>query len=221
MKSILNLEKSEILIYDVIGEGFFYGGVTAKAVKGALAELAGKDITVRINSPGGSVFEANAIYNLLKEHDGAVTTIVDSLAASAASYIAMVGKTRKIAENGMIMIHEPAAITFGDAAEHNKTAGLLDKLRDVIVGMYQSRSGQDEQQLKDWMLAETWFTAEEAKEIAFVDEILPNKTGEASNRATPAWNLSGFRKVPQQWLSAMQNAGTPRLDRMAARLGAA
>ncbi|AMV20418.1 head maturation protease, ClpP-related [Planctomyces sp. SH-PL14] len=221
MKTILNAEKSEILIYDVIGEGFFYGGVSAKAVKAALRDLGPKDVTVRINSPGGSIFEANAIYNLLKEHEGKVTTIIDSLAASAASYIAMVGETRKIAANAMIMIHEPAAVTFGDAAEHQKTAGLLEKLRDVIVNMYRDRSGIEDQQLRSWMLDETWFTADESKEHGFVDEILPNVGEKTPKEATARWNLSNFRNVPANWLAANENAATPRLDRMAERLAVA
>lgn len=220
--SIFNEEKSEILIYDVIGDGYFYGGVTAKAVQAALDQLAGKPVKVRINSPGGSVFEANAIYNMLAQYAGEVTTIIDSLAASAASYLAMVGKTRKIAENGMIMIHEPSVLTWGDAVEHRKQAELLDKIRDVIVGMYRSRTGAEDKQLRDWMLAETWFTAEEAKAAGFVDEVLPNVSGgdSASNHATRLFNLEKFRNVPKDWAAAKENAGTPRLDRLAARLAA-
>lgn len=220
--SIFNEEKSEILIYDVIGEGLYYGGVTAKGVQSALDQLGGRPVKVRINSPGGSVFEANAIYNMFAQYAGEVTTVIDSLAASAASYLAMVGKKRSIAQNGMIMIHEPSALTWGDAAEHRKSAELLDKLRDVIVGMYTSRTGTEDKQFRDWMLAETWFTADEALAAGFVDEIIPNVSGgdSATNHATRLYNLDKFRNVPKDWVAARENPRTPRLDDLAAKLAA-
>jgi ATP-dependent Clp protease protease subunit len=115
---------AEVLIYDEIGAY----GVTAK---GFLAELGaleeGAEIDLRLNSPGGSVFDAVAIYNALKRHNGAVTVWIDGIAASAASYIAMAGDKVIMPENAFLMIHDPSGVVMGTAEDMRSTASALDK----------------------------------------------------------------------------------------------
>lgn len=218
MRDLLNADKSEILLYGPIGAQYGERAITAKAFRAALDQFADRAVTLRVSSEGGSVTEAVMMYNMAKEHRFPITTIIDGLAASAMTYLVEVAQVRKMAANAMFMIHDPMGATVGDADDHRKTAEVLDKLKETIVGMYSDRSGKDEEQIRAWMTAETWFTADEAKEAGFIDEVLANVDAKG---ATPFKNLLNFRNVPAGWLAAWQNAGTPRLDRMAARLGAA
>ena len=115
---------TEVLIYDEIGAY----GVTAKgflAELGALPDDAAIDL--RLNSPGGSVFDAVAIYNALKRHEGTITVWIDGIAASAASYIAMAGDTIIMPENAFLMIHDPSGLVMGTAEDMRSTAEALDK----------------------------------------------------------------------------------------------
>lgn len=157
---------NEILIYDDIGEGFFGGGVTALSVKSQLDKLSG-DIKVRINSPGGDVFDGFAIHNLLKDYDGQVDVVVDGLAASAASVIAMAGDTITMADNALMMIHDPWTIALGSSEDMSKTAELLDKIKGSIITTYQSQTSLDEDEISGMMRDETWFNTEEAIEKGF------------------------------------------------------
>lgn len=159
---------SELFIYDDIGPDWL-GMVSAKSVLRELDQIAG-DVTVRINSPGGDVNEAMAIYNALSRREG-VTVEIDGIAASAASYIAMAGKTIRIAENAMIMIHNPWTFAMGDANELRKTAGVLDKYGQGIVDVYAARSGQEKKDVAKKMDDESWFTAAQAVEYGLADEI--------------------------------------------------
>ena len=154
---------NELWIYDTIGEGFFSAGVTAKAVRDDLAKMDTKQrLTVRINSPGGDVFEAVAINALLSEWKGGVDVQVDGLAASAASYIATVGDKVTMAEGSMLMIHDPWTVAVGNAEEMQRAADTLDKIADNLVGAYSRKSGLASAEVRDIMRAETWLTADEA-----------------------------------------------------------
>lgn len=180
----------ELYLYDEIGPAY-WGLIDAKMVIDALEEFKGQRVVVRINSPGGSVFEANAIYNALSRHPGGVDVEIDALAASAASYIAMAGKRIGIAENAMMMIHNAWTIAIGNANDLRETAALLDKMDATITDMYAARSGTDREQIASWSAAETWFTAKEAVEAGLADEIsLPLQT--AANLGHVA-----FRNAPK------------------------
>jgi ATP-dependent Clp protease protease subunit len=157
---------NELLIYSDIGESFFYDSVSAKSVKSAIAGMSG-DLSVRINSPGGDVFDGFAIYNMLAQYDGKVTVHIDGLAASAASVIAMAGDEIVMADNALMMIHDPWTISVGDASEMRTTADLLDKIKGSIVTTYLSKTVLDEADVADKMAAETWFNADEAVEYGF------------------------------------------------------
>ena len=175
--------EADVFLYDEIG-GF---GVNARDFISQIRSSGAKKINLRINSPGGSVFDGLAIYNFLKEQD--VTVQVDGLAASIASVIAMAGKEVRIAGNGFLMIHNPWGGAMGDSEEMRQTADLLDKIRDSLVGTYAKKTGKDHDTIKRWMDEETWFSANEAKEHGFVDTITDEVAFSASVRS--------FKKAPE------------------------
>jgi ATP-dependent Clp protease protease subunit len=174
---------NEILIYSDIGENWFGDGVTAKAVKAQLDEMEG-DITIRINSPGGDVFDGFAIYNLLNQHDGKKTVHIDGMAASAASVIAMAGDSITMAENALMMIHDPWTVSVGSAGDMRATADLLDKVSGSIVTTYRAQTDIEEADLTAMMAAETWMNAAEAIEKGFATETTES-TATAFNTSKP------------------------------------
>lgn len=161
---------NEIFIYDEIGPDWM-GMVGAKGIIDQLKEIGDSDVTVRINSPGGSVTEGQAIYNALLRHKGKVTIAVDSLAASMGSYIAMAGAEIEIAANAMIMIHNPWSIVMGSASEMRQAADVLEKFQGGLVETYVARCKGEAEEVQAWMDAETWMTASEAVERGFADRI--------------------------------------------------
>lgn len=220
--SILNAAAGEILIYDVIvDDGSWGGGVTPKEVKAALDELKGKAVTLRINSPGGSVFAAVAMYSLLQAHGKPVHTRIDGGAFSAASYLALVGETIKIAAGGMVMIHDPWTIALGDAAEFRKTADMLDQISGQLVDAYAKRTGLEADEIAKMMSAETWMTAEEAQQKGFADEIIEHKSRpeDSARWDEPRFQraLARFRNSPRGW---PVRPAAPRLDAGRNRLAA-
>lgn len=157
-----------IFIYDSIG-GY---GISARNFADTLSQLeaAGEtEFILRINSPGGSVFDGFAIYNLLREKK--VTVIVDGLAASIASVIALAGKVVQMQGTSMFMIHNPWMMAAGDVREFEKAGQTLDMVGKQIAQVYMDKTGADYDTVKAWMDAEKWFTAKEAKEAKFIDEV--------------------------------------------------
>lgn len=161
---------NEIFIYDEIGPEW-YGMVDAKSIIRQLDAFRGQPVTVRINSPGGSVTEGQAIYNALKRHDGDVTIAVDAIAASSASVIAMAGKRIEMAASSLMMIHNAWTITIGDKAEHEKVIGILDKFGGAIRDRYAERTGISGDEIQAMLDAETWMTADEAVAKKFADAV--------------------------------------------------
>lgn len=157
---------AEISIYDSIG-GY---EINAKQFVEELGEIKADTIHLRINSPGGSVIDGNAIFNALLRHDAKVITHIDGLAASMASVIAMAGHEVHMSDNALLMIHNPWTVTMGDADELRADADLLDKMSESIMNAY-SRSQYEREEIKDLMDAETWFTAQEAFDAGLVDHI--------------------------------------------------
>ena len=181
-------KQTEVMIFDEIG----LWGVTAKDFATALKAIPEDHaITVRINSPGGSVFDGYAIFNALKARAASVTTRVEGLAASMASIVALAGSKVTAAANSMFMIHNPWSGVAGDSEDLRKTADLLDKLTSQLVGIYAGKTKLPEDQVRAAMDAETWFTAAEAKEWGLVDEITDGVVAVAS------FDVSRFRNAPQ------------------------
>lgn len=175
---------NELLIYGDIGDSMWGDSVTASSVKQQLDQMQG-DVSVRINSPGGSVFDGFAIYNLLRAHNGQVTVYVDGLAASAASVIAMAGDDVVMGSASMMMIHDPWTIAIGDSEEFLKTAETLEKIKDSIIVAYASKAKDiDAEAISAMMRDETWMTAAEAVQMGFASRTHESEA-QISNLARP------------------------------------
>lgn len=177
-----------IELYDEIG-GL---GITAKDLRAALKDAPG-DVTLRVNSPGGSVFEGLAIYNDLVAHPGNVAVEITGIAASIASLVAMAADSVSMAPNAFMMIHNSHAIALGDARTHDDAANVLRKIDGQMAATYASRTGANLANVRGWMNRETWFNAAEAKAAGFADDIAD---GAESPRAK--FDLSIFAKAPQE-----------------------
>ncbi len=205
---------AEVLIYDVIGADFFGEGVTAAKVKADLDKLGDvSDINVRINSPGGNVWDGIAIFSLLKQHKAQIHVQVDGLAASAASLIAMAGDLITMGEGSMMMIHNPWTLAYGDANAMRKTGEILDKIEGQFVDVYAARTGMKGDDIGALMDAETWFTAAEAVKNGFADEQTKVETTEetAANARSEAWQqcLASFKKTPKAMLESLAAGKLP------------
>lgn len=158
-----------------ISDETWYGDeVTPELFRKELANGRG-DITVWINSPGGDVFAAAQIYNMLMEYKGDVTVKVDALAASAASVIAMAGTTVQMSPVAMMMIHNPMTIAIGDSEEMKKAVAMLDEVKESIMNAYEIKTGLNRTKISHLMDAESWFNARKAVELGFADEVLEEK----------------------------------------------
>ena len=130
------------------------------------------DITVWINSPGGDCVAAAQIYNMLMDYRGSVTVKIDGIAASAASVIAMAGTRVLVSPVSMLMIHNPATMAMGDAAEMQKAIAMLDEVKESIINAYEIKTGMSRAKLSHLMDAETWMDAHTAVDLGFADEIM-------------------------------------------------
>ena len=160
-------ETADVYIYSEVGGH----DVNAKNFIDELKTIKDKNIDVHINSLGGSVFDGLAIYNALKNHSKKVTTKVEGISASIASVIAMAGDTIEMAENSLFMIHNPFAMSGGDANELRKTANILDKIRNEIAGIYASKSKHNADHYINLMDVETWFNSTETLEMGLINGI--------------------------------------------------
>lgn len=182
-------DEATVYLYDEIGDF----GISARKFVTDLDGIQAKTIHLRINSPGGSVFDGTTIYNALKQHKARVVAHIDGLAASIASVIAMAADEVRMAKNAFFMIHDPWSIVVGSAEDMRKEADLMDKVRGVIAGVYLDRTGQAEDVILKWMMDETWFTADEAIDAGFITEIYDTQM---DNSALTLFDLSAFSKVP-------------------------
>jgi ATP-dependent protease ClpP protease subunit len=196
-----------IYLYDVIdGAGLFSdeNGETPKSIAQRLEGLRGIDeVVVRINSPGGDVFQGLAIYNALLRSPVPVTAYVDGMAWSIASVIAMAASRVVLAGNASFMIHNPMAFAFGGAEELRTLADLLDQTKENLINAYQRHSAAGRNRLAAWMDQETWFSAQEAVDEGFgeqVEEALPIAAcypAAMRFRNLPAWVKVSAVKRPQ------------------------
>jgi len=161
-------EKAEVFIYDEIGGSF---GVDATEFVTELKALDVKEITVRINSPGGSLFDSIAIHNALVQHKAKIITRIDALAASGASIIAMAGDEVEMMNGSQLMIHDALGFELGNAAAFEAMARFLNLQSDNIADMYKARAGGTREEWRSRMLAETWMFADEAIELGLADKV--------------------------------------------------
>ena len=186
-------KKGEVYIYEAIGESWF-GGITAKTFAASMNDLKScSELDIYVNSPGGNVFDGIAIYNQIERHAATRKTVhIDGIAASIASIIAMAGTERKIASNGMVMIHDPYGMAMGTAAAMRKNAEALDKIRSVLLDTYVAKTTSKAADLYKWMADETWMDADEALSRGFATE----KTAEKAMKAEFPM-LANFAKLPE------------------------
>lgn len=167
-------EKSaELILYGSIGSDEYWDDISDKVFKQDIENLGDvENITLHINSPGGSVFSAVAIANTLKNHKAKITANIDGLAASAATIITSACDTVKMPKNALFMVHNPITFAYGNNQDMQKTLEMLNKVKNSIIETYLNKAKTDKETLSELMDNETWMSAEEAKEYGFVDEIL-------------------------------------------------
>lgn len=166
-------KEAEVWLYDEIGEDWWGDGISAK---GFIEDLQGlpkaiDTVIVRINSPGGDVFEGFAIYQALLRDHRKIVTAVDGLAASSASVVMMAGDEINAANTSMVMIHDPWTIAIGNADEFRQVSDLLDQTTGQIAEAYGRREDVDKEAIRAAMRAETWYTAADAKAVGLVDTV--------------------------------------------------
>ena len=130
------------------------------------------DVTVWINSPGGNVFAAAEIYTMLREYAGKITVKIASIAASAASVIAMAGDRVQMSPTALLMIHDPSTIAMGNARDMEKAIDTLNEVKESIINAYAAKTGLRHSKISDLMESETWMNAKKALDLGFCDEIL-------------------------------------------------
>lgn len=159
-------DEADVMIYDVVG-----AGTTARQFVSDLKAITATRINLRMNTPGGSVPDGVAIFTALREHPAEVVCYVDGLAASIGSYIATAADRVVMARDAFMMIHNPAAAVFGDGDYLRNQANALEKMAGAMARAYADRSGKSEEEMRTLMSDETWYTAEEAVEAGFADEV--------------------------------------------------
>ncbi len=179
--------EATIYLYDAIGG---WWGIEASDFVKCLDSLEAETIHLRVNSPGGDVFDARSIATALKQHSAKIVAHIDGLAASAATYVSLAADEVEIADGAFFMIHNAWTIAIGNADDMIATAELLGKVDESIVKDYQRKTGCEEAQIKDWMAAETWFTAAEAVEHGFADTIFEGEDVENH------FNLGAYANTP-------------------------
>ncbi|MEO4012564.1 ClpP-like prohead protease/major capsid protein fusion protein [Pseudomonas rossensis] len=186
----------DIQIYDVIDE------VTAQKVK---AMVVGQlPLTVHINSPGGSVTDALAIYSILNKHQGHVTAVVDGLCASAATIVALAADEIVMAEHSLMMVHNPWTVTSGDATKMRKTADTLDVASREMAALYTARTGLSGEKVVAIMGAETWFNAYEAVEAGFAHRVDNAERSKPRLAATAMSFLATVVQAPEAATQSLQ-----------------
>ena len=152
-------------------ENFWGDEITPQDFRSEL-EAGDGDVTVWINSPGGNVFAAAEIYTMLKEHAGSVTVRIASIAASAASVVAMAGDRVEMSPTALLMIHDPSTIAMGNAKDMEKAITTLNEVKESIINAYAFKTGLSRNRISKLMSDETWLNAKKAVELGFADEIL-------------------------------------------------
>lgn len=175
-----------------ISDETWYGDEVTPALFRRELEAGQGNITVWLNSPGGDVFAAAQIYNMLMEYKGDVTVKVDALAASAASVIAMAGTTVQMSPVAMMMIHNPMTIAIGDSEEMKKAVAMLDEVKESIMNAYEIKTGLNRTKISRLMDAESWFNARKAVELGFADGILGDKCGSGERKKKDGTELEGM-----------------------------
>lgn len=190
-------DESTLYLYDAIvsddATADWCGGVSAQTLVPQIRAIQGGTLHLRISSPGGDVFAAQAIVAAIRDTGAKVIAHIDGYAASAATVIATAADEIEMSDGAMYMIHCAWSVAFGNAADMIEAAALLNKVDGVIAGQYAKRSGQTPEAIKALMDAETWFTAQEAVDAGLVDRV-----AEGAPDTNARWDLSAYAKAPKQ-----------------------
>ena len=212
---------NEINIFEEIGtDPWTGGGITPAFIKARLDNIGDGDVVVNINSPGGDMFEGVAIYNLLRAHPGVITVRIFSLAASAASIIAMAGQNIEIAKTGTLIIHNAWVVVAGNRHDLRAAAEILAPLDDMLAGIYADRAGATTEDITAKMDAETWIIGQAAIDMGLADALLPAdqiavEQDSAASAAAAAARLDqaaakgGMPRSERRKLMQQVKAGTP------------
>lgn len=203
----VKVQGTDIILDGMVGgepDSFWFGdGFSATHVIDALAQIGTEqDITVHLNSGGGIATEGSAIHAALAQHKGKVKVIVEGIAASAASLLAMAGDTITMAAGAIMMIHDPASVTVGDAKAHRKSAEMLEAHGNAYAGVYASRASISLVKARAIMIEETWYTGAEAVAAGFADS---SSLDDDSETQPAAFAYAAYRNAPTA-LVAMANA---------------
>lgn len=203
----MKAKKGEIYIYgEICGNKCWDEDVVPTELSDKLNSLkSATEVSLFVNSPGGSVFAGMAIYNLIARFPKRITAYVDGLAASIASVIVMAADSVWVSATSMLMIHNPSGVVMGEAHEMRKTALLLDKVKGLITDVYVKKTGLPSGEIETMMDDETWMGGKEAFSLNFADEI--DERGEGSTNMVPQTNgsvlfnglavdVSGFKSFP-------------------------
>lgn len=194
-KIVAEGDETTIYIYDAIvadeDTAYWWGGVAAETLVPLIRDIKGGTVHLRINSPGGDVFAAQAICQAIRDTGAKVVAHIDGYAASAATVIATAADEVEISDGGFYMIHNAWTWAMGNANDLTATATLLSKVDGSLAGQYAKKSGMSVDDVRAAMDAETWYTAEEAVAAGLVDRVAEGKKAEAS------WNMSAYAKAPK------------------------
>lgn len=205
---------AELILYGSIGSDEYWDDISDKVFKQDIENLGDvENITLHINSPGGSVFSAVAIANTLKNHKAKVTANIDGLAASAATIITSACDTVRMPKNALFMVHNPITFAYGNNQDMKKTVEMLDKVKNSIIETYLSKTKTDKETLSELMDNETWMDAETAKEYGFIDEIVDEEVGKEfvenkliiNNMAFDISKFKNFRKAKDTVIDNKKN----------------
>ena len=212
--------ETELLFNGPISEDTWWGDeVTPALFRDELSKVSG-NLTVWLNSPGGDVFAASQIYSMLKNHKGKVTVKIDGIAASAASVVAMAGDETLISPTGMLMIHDPMTLAYGNKTDMEQTITLLEEVKESILNAYVQKSHQSRETLSQLMSEETWMNAEKALELGLVDGILFADSPAPSTQTEPQpvqYSAKHTQNTLLHKLSAVAPIGIP-IDQLEKRL---
>lgn len=220
---------AEVLIYDEIG----WFGTEARTFAEEIADLDVDDLTVRVNSPGGDVWDGLAIMNSLRRHKAKVTVVVEGIAASAASFIAVGGADEVVmAPHSEMMIHDAMGLCIGNAADMERMKSDLDRESDNIAAVYARRAGTPAEEWREAMREESWFTAEEAVLVGLADRVdedeteeTPAPTARSRSRVMASFKYGSRREAPRPPVLAKAGRHTEKepdmafLNEVAKRLG--
>src|SRR5690625_1332898 len=206
---------ADVYIYDEIS----WFGIIATDIASQINGLDVDTINLHINSPGGLVFDGVAILNLFRNHKARVIVHIDGLAASIASVIAMAGDEIHIADNAMVMVHNPLVMMIGNAAELRKEADVLDQIKETLITSYQTHSNLDRDELALIMDEETWMDADAAITNGFATHKKEAKKEAAS--ITSRFDFTTFANAPEGWELRQKPEPTVSLDLLFTKIGRA